>query len=245
MKRKIRQLFEKMSGYFLIQNTILGVDEFADLKLRFGNYSFNTILDVGANIGQTARHLRENFATANIYSLEPIKATFDTMVRNTKDINVRCFNLALGAQNETIEVTTQINNDNSVMNSLLESNNIHASEPTKTEKVKVLTLAQFCSENKIDKIDFLKIDTEGFDLEVLKGGKEMLENQSISFVMAEVSMNPTNTFHVDFVEVKSYMENLGYYIFGIYEQVHEWKTKTPILRRSNVLFVSRKMAFGS
>ena len=51
--------------------------------------------------------------------------------------------------------------------------------------VKCTTIDLFCAERKIKKIDVLKIDTEGFDLEVLKGADAMLKRGVISFVYFE------------------------------------------------------------
>ena len=244
MLRPLRLLAEKVTGYSIVKQMPFGIDEYADLKAKFKNFKFQTIIDVGANVGQSALQVRENFPDAEIYSLEPIKATYDELVRNTSGANVKTFNVGLGSSNQQVEVNTQVDNQNSVMNSLVAEKNSLSKENTKTEIVEILTLENFCEQNKISKIDFLKIDTEGFDLEVLKGAVGLLEKQAIPFILTEVSMNPTNTYHVDFVEMKHYMESFSYYIFGIYEQVQEWQTKTPILRRSNILFISKAMAFG-
>jgi FkbM family methyltransferase len=51
--------------------------------------------------------------------------------------------------------------------------------------VKCPTVDLFCAERKIKKIDVLKIDTEGFDLEVLKGADAMLKRGAVSFVYLE------------------------------------------------------------
>lgn len=39
-------------------------------------------------------------------------------------------------------------------------------------------------------------------------------------------------------ELKAYLEGKGYYLFGVYEQMPEWPTREPHLRRSNLVFVS-------
>jgi len=51
--------------------------------------------------------------------------------------------------------------------------------------VRWTTIDRFCAEQKIKKIDVLKIDTEGFELEVLKGTEAMLKRRAISFVYFE------------------------------------------------------------
>jgi len=100
------------------------------------------------------------------------------------------------------------------------------------------TVDQFCSGNKITAIDFLKIDTEGHDLEVIKGADRMLRSGAIGLLTAEVSMSADNAFHVAFSEVHPHLEERGYRLFGVYEQVHEWPTRKPSLRRANVAYIS-------
>jgi hypothetical protein len=53
-----------------------------DLKRILGDVPVNTIFDVGANIGQTALYFNKHFPGADIYSFEPVKATFNTL-KNT------------------------------------------------------------------------------------------------------------------------------------------------------------------
>jgi hypothetical protein len=115
----------------------------------------------------------------------------------------------------------------------------------KTGKViKMQTLSDLCSKESISHINFLKVDTEGFDLQVIQSAESMLEKQSIDFIEAEVGMNPTNTLHVPLHHVQSYLESKDYFLFGLYEQVHEWGTNYKILRRCNALFVSKKLGLG-
>ena len=94
----------------------------------------------------------------------------------------------------------------------------------------------------IKHIDYLKIDTEGYDLEVIKGASDLLSRNAISFIEVEVSMNPNNTFHVSLEEVKKHLGQNNYFLFGLYEQVLEWKIKAPVLRRCNALFISGALA---
>ena len=49
----------------------------------------------------------------------------------------------------------------------------------------VTTVDEFSSQNKIDRIDVLKIDTEGFDLVVLEGARSMLQKRAIKFIYVE------------------------------------------------------------
>ena len=109
-----------------------------------------------------------------------------------------------------------------------------------TESVDIVTLDEFCHSKRIDQVNYLKIDTEGGDLEVLKGAVNMLTEQRIDLVEVETGMNPRNSRHVPFEAIKKFLESHGYFIFGIYEQVSEFPTGEPHLRRTNPLFISHR-----
>lgn len=225
---------------FIYQKKPFGVDPFSDLKNRFfQDYQFKTFFDVGANIGQTAHHIHDAFPNSDIWCFEPIKRTFEQLRNNTRNIAVKRFHLGLGSENKTLNILIDPDH-RSDMNSLINPSETNNAK-TANETIEIQKLDDFCLSQSVKTIDYLKIDTEGYDFEVLKGAQGLLQEQSISFVETEVSMNPENTFHVDFVDVKRYMESYGYRLFGLYDQFYEWQTGTPILRRTNPLFVSERV----
>ncbi|MEZ4793191.1 MAG: FkbM family methyltransferase [Gelidibacter sp.] len=234
--QSLKNKFTQYTGLHIYKKRPFGLDSIEDLKYYFEDLSFKTIFDVGANIGQTAIHIRNNFPTADIWSFEPVKNTFNILTKNTSGLNINCQQMALGSSMGEIMLATNEAERPSTMNSLL---NNHFNSENANEHIKVLTLDSFCVSNSIEKIDLLKIDTEGFDLEVLKGASKFLTDQSIDFVEVEVGMNPENTYHVNFVEVKQFLENFDYRLYGLYEQIHEWQTNKPILRRVNALYISK------
>jgi FkbM family methyltransferase len=243
LKKNLKQIFHITTGLTIYKKLPFGLDPFDDIRYHFKEYQFKTFFDVGANIGQSVSHIRKNFEKVDIFCFEPVSKTFDILKINTANQNVTCYQIALGAQNTEMDIYIDRNNKGSDMNSLKNITRPDHSDQIDLvkEKIIVQTLDDFCSSNSINKIDYLKIDTEGYDLEVLKGGSNFIKNQSVGFIEVEVGMNPENKFHVGFVEVKKYLENFGYRIYGIYEQMQEWPTKTPVLRRVNVLYISKPL----
>jgi hypothetical protein len=86
----------------------------------------------------------------------------------------------------------------------------------------------------------MKIDTEGYDLHVLRGARGMLADQKIDLVQVEAGISPENVRHVRLEAMKSYLEERDYFLFGFYDQVPEWPTGRPHLRRANAVFISRR-----
>ena len=109
----------------------------------------------------------------------------------------------------------------------------------KTEVVKIETLDEICQSEGVSYIDVLKIDTEGFDIEVLKGATSMLKNNKITFIQVEAGMNPHNKLHVPLQQFVDFLAAYGYVLFGVYEQHLEW-TGEQRLSFSNPVFISGK-----
>lgn len=77
------------------------------------------------------------------------------------------------------------------------------------------------------------------DFDVLRGSVNLLREQRIDFVEVEAGMHRDNTRHVPAEALKGYLEDCGYNLFGVYEQVQEWTLGEARLRRSNLVFLSR------
>jgi len=239
LKKTLQLIFEKITGTRIFRNLPYGVDITYDISRRFPNYQFNIIFDVGAHIGQSALNYASTYPSAKIYCFEPITLTYEQLLHNVKSQSrVSCFKLALG--NQTDE-GTMISEGTSSMNYLIDAKNSNDINTQKTESVNTSTLNDFCRDHNINKIDYLKIDTEGGDLDVLKGAKNILSENSVDFVEVEAGMNPNNKHHASVESLKGFLESQGYFIFAMYDQICEWPKKEFHLRRSNIVFISKKM----
>jgi len=224
--RIIRRSFERLLGVQISGAYHHGHRDCTDI-VRSG-CDIAVVFDVGANVGQSVLKFRAAFRKARIFSFEPAKSTFDQL-RHNVDVfaNVSCHHIALGSQegDRIIYLTGQ-----SVENSL-----IKPSGTCDSEEVTVRTVDGFASDNQIERIDLLKIDTEGFDLEVLRGAQGMLASGRVAFVLVEVGFHPADNRHVLFDDIRSFLLPMGYAVFGIYDQHLEW-TGEQRLRFANVCF---------
>lgn len=229
VKRRLLSRISRASGrkLFLFQTPRHGVDDLADIA-SFGPEP-STILDVGANIGQSAMRFRLAFPRARIVSLEPVAATFAELRRRTANLDVDCRRLALGPQEgrATIYLT-----DLSVTNSLKRP---ATDELRGAEEIEVETLDGFVSRNALEAIDLLKIDAEGFDLDVIRSGAQTLAAGRVRFILVEVGFNPGDPRHPLFDDMRAELTPHGFRLFGFYEQSLEW-TREPRLRYANALF---------
>jgi FkbM family methyltransferase len=201
-----------------------GVEELADAT-RFGLLAnAEIVFDIGANVGNTVRSFLDACPSAQIYAFEPAADTHRILAtRYRQESRVTTYDVGLS------DTAGQSRIDLNVRHFLRQIGE-HGTP------VEITTIDEFCAVHAIDRIDYLKVDTEGHDLAVIRGGRRMLEATTI--VQAEVSMNPDNKRHVPFEEIKSHLEHCGFRLFGLYEQF------TPpeelFLRRANAVFLSTR-----
>lgn len=206
-----------------------GMDEFRDIRRRLPHERIDIIFDVGANVGDTSLAFRRHFPSATIYCFEP-----------NSELAPRLRGLNANLDVHSVALSSRIGETGFDKSGA--SSDLYSLTDDKSEEIVALdTVDNFCKSRSIDHVHYLKIDTEGHDLEVLKGANSMLAEFRIDFVQAEVSMNPDNNLHVSFFEVASHLEHMGYRLFGVYEQTNEFPTQKPNLRRSNVLYLSPKI----
>lgn len=146
------------------------------------------IFDIGANRGQYLTMLLSKRSQLEIHCFEPQKDAFTTLFKKYHDSQlVTLNNFALG--NMTGEITLYKDCTQSEYASLYHA---HYTQYNKTldlkETVKIDTLDHYCSSNQIDFIHLLKIDTEGHELEVLKGAEDMIGQKKIKFIQFEFGL---------------------------------------------------------
>lgn len=239
MGRKItlRALLSRLAYVRRYRLLPAGVDMAYDIAYSFPRYRVETVFDVGANIGQSAELCHKSFPHAQIYSFEPVRQTFEVLTNMARSYpRVRCFNMALGADQGVGQMVLQGPSDRFFL-----ADQPPADNGVKLERTEITTIDAFCQSQGVAHISYLKIDTEGSDLHVLQGASRVLGAQQVDLVEVEAGMNVKNTHHVPFEVLHSHLQGLEYFLFAIYEQVHEWPRREPQLRRSNLLFISQRM----
>jgi len=238
--RSARLIFEKLTGTHIYRTLPRGIDIFDDIKIELPKLQVNVVFDVGANTGQSAKKYLKAFADSKIYCFEPVKTTLLQLQRSLRGHNnILTFERALSSAKGTGKMVLEGPSDMFFL--LGSSHDMQPNDATLLEEVQLETLDGFCRDQKIDHINYLKIDTEGADFEVLKGAENMLSQQTIDVIEVEAGMNSKNKRHVPFDVFSRFFEEKNHFLFGIYEQMNEWLTKEPHLRRTNPAFISDRV----
>lgn len=232
----VKRLFITTTGYWLHRqsNLPVGADLFVDIHHKIRYPALHTVFDVGANVGQTRKYFRLHLPVAKIYSFEPVKNTYEQLKNNAAgDTNCVLENMALG--DEAGEKTIRLfEGSMTVLNSLHDAVMNNAAN-AREEIIRIETLDHYCNEHNIQKIDLLKIDTEGYEINVLKGAERMLSEHKISFVYCETGFQPQNVRNTYFPLLSEYLAQYGYLFFGLYQMdYHDWHRGNHL---GNALFI--------
>lgn len=132
-------------------------------------------LDIGSNIGYYAMLESKKIGkSGNVWAIEPSPENFSTLVDNVKlqdNKNIQSFNFAIGDENGEIEFIISKKSNWSKIKQ--ESDLIEAGD--KIIKVPLKTLNLFSQENKLEKIDILRMDVEGYENKIILGGLEFFK----------------------------------------------------------------------
>lgn len=187
-------------------------------KLFFDVEKFDTVLDIGANTGQFARYTRYQLEfRKKIISFEPLSLAFASLKEKAEnDPEWTVHNCAIGDEAGKKEINIAGNSFSSSLLDMLpaHSNAAPHSKYQDKEWVEVKTLDSFLgSFFKKNENIFLKIDTQGFEKQVLNGAKESLKH--ISTIQLEMSLVPLYQGEMIFAEMYPLLLQIGFGLIDI------------------------------
>ena len=161
----------------------------------------NIFFDIGAHEGESIEIFSKNFTISKIYSFEPspinflkLKNKVNLFLKNFKDIKVYVENVGLGDEKKRIYLKQLNESSSSTINQINKNskyfkkkrfflNKLHTKNFYKNIDIQIIRLDEYLNNNSIEYINFMKVDTEGYELNVLKGLGTKIHN--VQYIMFE------------------------------------------------------------
>lgn len=172
--------------------------------------AIDLVLDVGANDGAYGREIRDRGYKGSIISFEPNPKVYERLEKNIcRDSAWAAFPYALGDHNGQDILNIGINDAMSSIKGLTDFGGSTGAEAIVKESVRTIRLDNFLSKQSYNGRNiYLKIDTQGFEMEVLRGAGSTLS--SIMAVQAEIPLVHTYANESDWLDVLQWMRQKGF-----------------------------------
>lgn len=236
---RLYKLKEIMLDRFLIKGLLHGTAAGVEHQAVLKNLDLDFILDVGANRGQFALISRKIFPDAIIHSFEPLSKPAEIFKQVfQQDQLITLHECALGREKTVREIHVTRDDDSS---SLLAVNRVQSelfpgSVEVGKSSVLVMTLKEAINIQEISSKAFLKIDVQGYEMEVLLGCEEALEK--IAYIYVECSFVELYSGQPLAYEVISWLLNKNFSLCGVYNLCY---TQRGIAVQGDFLFHNRQM----
>lgn len=216
LKRRNRRLVA------VLPDSVTGVEIEEDLGMLITKPT-PVVFDVGANVGQSIQMFQRVFKSPTIHAFEPAAECFEQLQKADYGVKVKLHQCALG---DCCEERIFHHYDLSVLNSMLSLARVPDSQfkevaETRQSSVQVETVDAVAGRLGITRIDLLKIDTQGFDLHVLRGASRMFQEKSVGCVMVEMNFVDLYEGQPAAQAVWSEMTGNGFALIDFYEKFRQ------------------------
>lgn len=210
-----------------------GVDLQSDLQRCFDLNAFTCVFDVGAHVGLMSLRFARMCPRARVFAFEMVPSTFDELKKNVAGID-RIHPHCVGLSDESGPGAIAIEKD-SQLNSL--RNRVAPAAVDKAVAVQLQRLDDMATTLGVTAIDLLKIDAEGHDLEVMKGGATLFKAGQVRAVLVEVDFGGSSVVHGNFFDIAAWLAPWGLRPFVFYDALVLERKGVAYLDYTNALFV--------
>jgi len=219
--------------------------------IKLINKDLETSIDVGANVGKYTQLLLSE-TNSKIISFEPLKKAFEELknMENKHPDRLKVFNCALGDKNIGLELNYS-DEKSEKATFIRDIDKLSFFDYKKNKKIitEIKTLDSFFLENPnlldTKEIDLIKIDTEGFELEVIIGAKDTINRKSPKYIQLEFNWHQLFQNH----SMYKFSQNLvNYELFQILPfgkklaKVDPSRPETNIFHLSNFVYIRKDIA---
>jgi FkbM family methyltransferase len=197
-------------GYYS-RDIVMTMDELLSLGM--------VVFDIGANIGEislyAARRVGEE---GSVYCFEPIPALYETLSFNvSRNDLAQAYPIRMGVSNKLGMVPIYRSDSRFADGTVHEGLGTlypMKNRTTPVGEIQLTTLDAFCEEKQIHRLDLIKIDVEGSELDVLMGGEQTLRRYRPRLII-EVQKQTADASGVNAEDILDYLEKFDYSFFTI------------------------------
>ena len=227
IKNFIRVLLDKAGVQLTLKKNLWYMDAYAVQK-KIIDRKNPVIFDVGASEGSVVQLYKSIYPGASIHAFEPQPDSFAVLRKRVSGFEeVSCNNMALSdVRGEATFYKTQNYASSSLLPSI-RSESFVDEHTTLAEKynVELDTLDHYTESRSIETIDILKMDVQGNELNILKGGRELLKSGRIKVIYSEVWFIAAYDKQPFYEDIAIYLREFGYLPFGLYNMHWDLKQK--------------------
>ena len=175
-------------------------------------------VDGGAHDGQMALKFCKRFPGLQVHAFEPNEDLFPALKRNLESVPGSRNQLALSSKTQTLEMYI---NDSPMTSSVLPRNDNsvrYFDQVTRIKdvrKLKATSLDDWFDRSGLSRVDILKLDLQGYELEALRGAERLLR-RGVKCIYTEINFVPFYEGSSTFGEIDVYMRSMGYKLFNLY-----------------------------
>jgi len=203
------------------------------------NFDAKWVLDIGANVGDVAVSALNSYKESKVICFEPVKKTFDALNIRLASFGdrVQLHNVALSDSNGlgAINITTY-HGANSIepQASFHKQCNPHVQEISK-EQIEIVKLDDYCVNFPCQFIDVMKIDVEGHELALLKGGFQFISTR-VDVIIIEISlMRDQSRENQAIFEIFALLKNAGFRLLNLMD-VYRTSDGSALLTQMDCVF---------
>ena len=137
------------------------------------------VFDIGANVGDWSNFFIKEHGNFNLYMFEPSLCAFEALKNNISATSkIHFYKIGFGESIKKANIYYDYNTQGSA--------SILNSKASISEEIEIETIDSFCEKNNINEIDFIKMDVQGYEYNILLGALKMIEKESIKVIQFEI-----------------------------------------------------------
>jgi len=186
------------------------------------------ILDIGANEGQSIRRFKKLFPQSQIYAFEPVESLANLLQKqfSRRELKIEIINKACSNHNGIGEIHINSHTGNSSILPLIpdtkwlkerskESGVAPTDYTVKKQSITLEKIDTFIDSRNLDKVHFVKIDTQGYELNVLQGMSKALQLGIVDVIQLEIIHTDIYLGNTKFFDIENELVTRGYKLVAV------------------------------